>query len=380
MRIFHMADLHIGKILNGFSMIEDQKIVLEQTKEYIKKYKPDVLILAGDIYDRSIPSSVAIDVFSGFVSDVLMKLKTPIIAISGNHDGANLIEYGNKIFENLGFYIEGKLKNEIKKVVLQDEYGNVNFYMIPFSDYQIVRELYKNENVKSLDDAMECLLNSIKNFNDKERNILVTHSYVSSSSTIETTESEKPLVLGGKEYVRSSLFDKFDYVALGHLHKHQKVGKENIRYSGSMLKYSFSEENDEKGILMVDIGKKGEINYELLLLNSGKNMITKKGKLEDIINDFSNENDDDYIKVILTDENELIEPMNKLRKVYKNIMILEIDNNRGIYTNELSNKDRKNKTPIEIFEEFYKYNTNNDLSEKQKQIIITSIEDINKGE
>lgn len=380
MRIFHMADLHIGKILNGFSMIEDQKIVLEQTKNYIKKYKPDVLVLAGDIYDRSIPSSNAIDVFNEFVSDVLMKLKTPIIAISGNHDGANLIEYGNKIFENLGFYIEGKLKNEIKKVVLQDEYGNVNFYMIPFSDYQVVRELYKNESIKSLDDAMECLLNSIKDFNDNERNILVTHSYVSSSSTIETTESEKPLVLGGKEYVRSSLFDKFDYVALGHLHKHQKVGKENIRYSGSMLKYSFSEENDEKGILMVDIGKKGEINYELLSLNSGKNMITKKGKLEDIINDFSKENDDDYIKIILTDENELIEPMNKLRKVYKNIMILEIDDNRGVYTNELSNKDRKNKTPIEIFEEFYKYNTNNDLSEKQKQIIISSIEDINKGE
>ncbi len=378
MKIFHISDLHIGKVLNGFSLIEDQKYVLRQVKEYIKDYKPNVVVIAGDIYDRSVPSSSAIELLNEFLGDVLIKTKTPIIAVAGNHDGSNWIEYGNGIFEKLELHIEGKFKREIKKVVLSDEHGEVNFYLVPFADYAAVRDILENKDVKSLDNAMKFTIENIKeDFDETKRNVLVTHGTVAGDESLNTRESEKPLVIGGKESVNVDIFEKFDYVALGHLHSYQKVKSDKVRYSGSILKYSFSEEDDNKGVAMVDIDKDGNIKCKLLPLNPMRNMRTIEGKLDDLLNLANKYNKDDYIRAIVTDEGELIEPMAKLRKVYPNIMMLELKRQLGeLKTSMLNSVSRRQKNPLDIFSEFYKYNMQEELSDKGYDIISKIIESI----
>lgn len=378
MKIFHISDLHIGKVLNGFTLIEDQKYVLQQIKEFVKDYKPDVIVIAGDIYDRSVPSSSAIELLNEFLGDILIKMKTTIIAVAGNHDGANWIEYGNDIFEKLDLYIEGRLKKEIKKVVLNDEYGEVNFYLLPFADYAVVRDVLEKNDIKSLDDAMKALIEKImEDFDETKRNVLVTHGNIAGDECLNTRESEKPLIIGGKESVNVDIFEKFNYVALGHLHSYQRVKSDKVMYSGSILKYSFSEEDDNKGIAMVDIDKDGNIKSQLLLLNPMRNMRTIEGELDYLLNLGNKDNKDDYIRAIVTDECELIEPMAKLRKVYPNIMLLELKRQLGeLKTSILSSDSRGQKNPIEIFSEFYKYNMQEELSDKGYDVINKIIESI----
>lgn len=381
MKLFHLGDLHIGKVVNGFSMIEDQEFVLKQVKDKIKEYKPDALILAGDIYDRSVPPAKAISLFNEFLSDVLLELKTPILAIAGNHDGADLIGFGKEIFEKTGLYIEGNFSRDIKKISLRDEYGHVNFYLVPFADYAVVRDELDNKEIKSLNDAMKAIIQEInKDINVNERNILVTHAYVTGGENPETSDSEKMLVIGGKEYVESNLFDKFDYVALGHLHRCQGIGGNRIRYSGSLLKYSFSEEHYNKSITMIDIDKNKEIKCELLPLTPIRDMKTLEGKLEDLLENIDESIRNDYIRAILTDQGELIEPMSKLRQVYPNVMLLEIKRIIGNMTQSpLTSSERQSKSMEELFSDFYRYHMKNDLSEEGIKIVNKVIKEV-KGE
>lgn len=382
MRLFHLGDLHIGKVVNGFSMIEDQIFVLNQVRDYIKEHSPDALILAGDIYDRSVPPAKAISLFNEFLSDVLINLKTPILAIAGNHDGADLIGFGSEIFEKCGLYIEGNFTKNIKKVVLKDEYGNTNFYLVPFADYAVVRDELDNKDIKSLNDAMKYTVELInKNINLNERNILITHAYVTGGENPETSESEKMLVIGGKEYVESSLFENFDYVALGHLHRVQRIGSDKIRYSGSLLKYSFSEENYNKYVTMIDINENKELACELLPLTPMRDMKTLEGKLEELLENVDENIKNDYIRAILTDDGELIEPMARLRQVYPNIMLLEIKRVLGnMNQSPLTSSQRSNKTTSELFSDFYKYHMKDELSEEGKKIINKIVKDISGEE
>ncbi|MGX4599819.1 exonuclease SbcCD subunit D [Faecalimicrobium sp. JNUCC 81] len=381
MKLFHLGDLHIGKVVNGFSMIEDQEFVLKQVKDKIKEYKPDVLILAGDIYDRSVPPAKAISLFNEFLRDVLLELKTPILAIAGNHDGADLIGFGKEIFEKTGLYIEGNFRRDIKKISLKDEHGHVNFYLVPFADYAVVRDELDNKDIKSLNDAMKAIIHDIdKEININERNILITHAYVTGGENPETSDSEKMLVIGGKEYVESSLFNNFDYVALGHLHRCQGIGGNRIRYSGSLLKYSFSEENYDKSITMIDIDKNKEIKCELLPLTPIRDMKTLEGNLEDLLENIDESIKNDYIRIILTDQGELIEPMSKLRQVYPNVMLLEIKRIIGNMTQSpLTSSERQSKSMDELFSDFYRYHMKDDLSEEGMKIVNKVIKDV-KGE
>ena len=197
LRFLHLGDLHFGKIVNSFSMIEDQQYVLEQVKEYVKKYKPDAVLLAGDIYDRSVPPARAVSLYSQFLRDVLMELKTPVLAVAGNHDGADLISFGHELFEAAHYYVAGRYTKETKKVVLQDEHGPVNVYLLPFADYAVVREAHQDETIKSLDEAMRVTLES-NPINKEERNVLVTHAFVVGGEDPQESDSEKKLVVGGK--------------------------------------------------------------------------------------------------------------------------------------------------------------------------------------
>ena len=382
MKLFHLGDLHIGKVVNGFSMLEDQKFVLNQVKDYIKLYNPDALILAGDIYDRSVPPSKAISLFNEFLSDVLINLKTPILAVAGNHDGSDLISFGSEIFDKCGLYIEGNFNKDIKKVILKDEHGNINFYLVPFADYAVVRDELNDKNIKSLNDAMKSTIElTNENINLNERNILITHAYVTGGENPETSESEKMLVIGGKEYVEASLFKNFDYVALGHLHRVQRIGSDKIRYSGSLLKYSFSEENYNKSVTMIDINGDKELKCKLLPLNPIRDMKTLEGNLDDLLENIDESIKNDYIKVILTDDGELIEPMARLRQVYPNIMLLEIKRIHGsINQAPLTSNQRSTKTTSELFSDFYKYHMKDELCEEGIKIINKIVKEVNEGD
>lgn len=359
----HLGDLHFGKMVNGFSMIEDQEYVIEQIKGYIKQYQPDALLLAGDIYDRSVPPARAVSLYNQFLKEILIDLKTPILAVAGNHDGVDLIGFGQELFEAAHYYVAGPFTNVMKKVTLEDEFGPVHFYLLPFADYAVVREAMKNPNIKSLNDAMRVILDE-NPINPSQRNVLLTHAFVVGSEEPLQSESEKQLVIGGKESVQASLLSHFDYVALGHLHRTQKVGSDRIRYSGSLLKYSFSEEHYQKSMTMVNLDEEGNLTIELLPLTPKRDMRTLEGNLEDLLNEVNPDQREDYLRVILTDEGELLEPMAKLRQVYPNVMMLELKRRfEGFKGSQLSLEARESKTPQQLFADFYEHHRGEELSE-----------------
>ena len=330
MRIFHMGDWHIGKLVNGFYMTEDQKYVIEQVYKAIEEKKPDVVIIAGDLYDRSIPPVQAVELLNETLRKIVKDLNTKVIALAGNHDSNERIEFASSLLYDSGLYIVGNLKNKIDKITLEDESGKVNFYPIPYADVPYVRDLFEDENIKTYDSAMERIVSEIhKEFNDDERNVAIAHGYVTKIKDdyyelLEESDSEKPLSIGGTDYINSKHFEKFNYTALGHLHGPQKVGSDKIRYSGSLMKYSFSEVNQRKGITIVDLDKDGNIHIEIYDLKPRRDFRIKIGTLEEVLNSYDKdkENNEDYIKVILKDKGELLDPMAKIRSVYPNVMEL----------------------------------------------------------
>ena len=378
MRLMHLGDLHFGKMVNGFSMIEDQEFVLEQIKQYIQTYRPDAVMLAGDIYDRSVPPARAVALYNQFLKDLLIELKTPVLAIAGHHDGAELIDFGHELFEAAQYYVAGNFTKIIKKVRLQDDAGPVNFYLLPFADYAVVREALNHPEIKSLNDAMKAIMEA-NPIDSTERNVLITHAFVVGGEAPEQSESEKKLVVGGKESVDATLLEHFDYVALGHLHRTQRVNSDKIRYSGSLLKYSFSEEHYHKSMTMIDLDAEGEISIELLPLKPRRDMRTITGKLDELLT-LEDEGQEDYLRVILTDEGELLEPMAKLRQVYPNVMLLELERRFSEFKgSQLSASARQTKSTEELFADFYEHHRGESLHEAGKQVIEQTIK-VMKGE
>ncbi len=378
MRLMHLGDLHFGKMVNGFLMIEDQEFVLEQIKQYIQTYRPDAVMLAGDIYDRSVPPARAVALYNQFLKDLLIELKTPVLAIAGNHDGAELIGFGHELFEAAQYYVAGNFTKIIKKVRLQDDAGPVNFYLLPFADYAVVREALNHPEIKSLNDAMKAIMEA-NPIDSTERNVLITHAFVVGGEAPEQSESEKKLVVGGKESVDATLLEHFDYVALGHLHRTQRVNSDKIRYSGSLLKYSFSEEHYHKSMTMIDLDAEGEISIELLPLKPRRDMRTITGKLDELLT-LEDEGQEDYLRVILTDEGELLEPMAKLRQVYPNVMLLELERRFSEFKgSQLSASARQTKSTEELFADFYEHHRGESLHEAGKQVIEQTIK-VMKGE
>ncbi|MFR7896385.1 exonuclease SbcCD subunit D [Turicibacter sanguinis] len=378
MRLMHLGDLHFGKMVNGFLMIEDQEFVLEQIKQYIQTYRPDAVMLAGDIYDRSVPPARAVALYNQFLKDLLIELKTPVLAIAGNHDGAELIDFGHELFEAAQYYVAGNFTKIIKKVRLQDDAGPVNFYLLPFADYAVVREALNHPEIKSLNDAMKAIMEA-NPIASTERNVLITHAFVVGGEAPEQSESEKKLVVGGKESVDATLLEHFDYVALGHLHRTQRVNSDKIRYSGSLLKYSFSEEHYHKSMTMIDLDAEGEISIELLPLKPRRDMRTITGKLDELLT-LEDEGQEDYLRVILTDEGELLEPMAKLRQVYPNVMLLELERRFSEFKgSQLSASARQTKSTEELFADFYEHHRGESLHEAGKQVIEQTIK-VMKGE
>lgn len=390
MKLLHTADLHIGKIVNEVSMLFEQKYILEEILKIAESEKVDGIILAGDIYDRSVPPAEAVSVLDSFLTE-LVKRKIKVYMISGNHDSAERIGFASKLLNENGVYIAGVYDQTIKKIRSEKDGVVVDFYLLPFAKPQVVSYFEKQvcekeeefEALKTYESAVKASLSHL-DYDKSVVNILVTHHFVTSRGQLpEQSDSESNLSLGGIDQVDASVFDAFDYVALGHIHGPQRIGRDTIRYAGSPLKYSFSEVNHKKSITILNISENHEIEITVKELHPFHDMRKIRGPLQELMNPkiYEQANREDYIQAILTDEIELLDPIGTLRSVYPNIMQVVLEKNGQETKMETNNVGaRKHKTPMELFEEFYESVTGNELDEKRENIMKDIIEEVMGGE
>lgn len=390
MRILVSGDWHLGKKIDHYSMLEEQEYVLEQVKEYIIDYDIELLIITGDIYDRAIPPKEAILIFDAFVNSIINEIGIKIIIISGNHDSYLRLSFGKKILDSSGFFIGEKFNGKVDKVVLKDDYGPINFFLIPFMPYQEVRNVLDDEEIKTFHNAYKKMIETIE-FDLNERNILVTHAYVVSNvMKTETSDSEKTLALGGIEMVDSKLFNKFDFICLGHIHKPQRIGSENYRYAGSLMKYSFSEVNHNKSVIYLAITEKGEIEHKLLSTHSKKDFVVIKDYYDNIVGNqkLIKKYKSDYIKIILKDKLEIPDVVAKLRIYFDNILEFKYEVARDIaikdsligeeLAGKISDSTHMNNQDIimDLFSEFARKTANYELSDSQQGLIEKAVSSV----
>lgn len=374
MKILHLADLHLGKRVNEYSMLEDQKYILDQILDIIDEKKPDCVIIAGDIYDRQTPPAEAVTLFDGFINS-LHDRKLPVMAISGNHDSAERLAFGARIMEGEGIYFSPVYRGRTEPVVLKDEYGEVRFYLLPFIRPAHVRGFFENDEVRIADytDAVNAAVTAMNVDFENGRNVLIAHQFVTGASAGGSEE----MTVGGIENVESWVFDGFDYTALGHIHRQQQVGSERIMYSGTPLKYSLSEVDHEKVLLFVDIDGEGNVSTERVALGPLRDM----RQIRDSYANISAMNySEDYISIILTDEEELPDVLSSLRIKFPNIMKLSYDNKRSrAGSGEYSAADAQSRSPLELFGEFYEKRNGSPLSDEQTEYLRKMIETIWEG-
>lgn len=389
MKLMHTSDWHIGKIVNQRHMTFDQEYILDNLVKMLEAERPDVLVVAGDIYDRGIPPVEAVELLDKVLSNILLQLGIPIIMIAGNHDSPDRLGFGSRLLRDKGLYISGPLLKDIQKVVLCDEYGPVNFYLIPYASPAVVREVFACNEVCDHDTAMKEMIRCIREkWNAEERNVVVTHGFIRGMEEVEQSESEKPLsitlAVGGTDFVDVKHFDGFAYTALGHLHGPQQAGSPRVRYAGSLLKYSFSETKQEKSVTLAQIGKDGELSIECKSLLPLRNMRRIKGTLKGLLDPevYANTNIEDYLHVTLTDEGELIEPMSKLRAVYPNILSLDIEiKERQVNESKTSaGQGYKHKSKLDLFSDFYTDMTGQMLTEEKALIVAKTISTLETDE
>ncbi len=380
MRILHLADLHLGKILQEQPLIEDQKYMLEEIIKKVQEENIEIILISGDIYDRSIPQTDAVDMLDYFLNKLIKDLKKQVFMISGNHDSKERLGFGNKIFENDGLYISSKYEGQIKKVELQDEYGKLNIYLLPFIKPVEVKKYFEDE-ILSYDETIKKIIEK-ENIDETQRNIILTHQFVTCiGEEVERTDSET-ISLGGIDNVDISNYDKFDYVAIGHVHRPQRIGRDTARYAGTMLKYSFSEVNHKKTIPIIDFKEKGNINIKLVELTPLRDMREIKGPIEELTKkeNYKNTNTEDYIKAIITNEEPVYDAIGQIRKVYPNVLKLEIQNSKSsVSQNDEKEKELqniKNKSEVELFNEFYKFQNYTELNDEQTQVIENIVKEI----
>lgn len=374
MKIMQLSDLHLGKRVNEFSMIEDQTYILNEIINIIDEQKPKVIILAGDIYDKPIPPAEAVELFDDFLYK-LSKRNLYVFIISGNHDSAERIAFGSRLFDKSGIYLSPVYNGKILPISVDDECGDINFYMLPFIKPVHVRRFFPDASISTYTDALNTVITDM-NIDNTKRNILITHQFVTGSSR---TESEDVSV-GGSDNVDADIFKDFDYVALGHIHRSQSCGSEYIRYCGTPLKYSFSESKDTKSITVIDIKEKGDIKLDFIPLTPLRDMVEIKGSYNELMLKSFYENTSlttDYVHITLTDEDDIPDVITKLRVIYKNIMKLDYDNQRTRSNSEINLiNDMESKSPLELFDIFYESRNGQHLSDIQKDFMENIIEDI----
>ncbi|MGM9955969.1 MAG: exonuclease SbcCD subunit D [Peribacillus sp.] len=378
MKFIHTADWHLGKIVHGVHMTEDQRHALLQFIEIIEEEKPDAVVIAGDLYDRSVPPTEAVELLDEILYTINVKMKIPIVAISGNHDSAERLSFGSSWYRHSQLYIHGKLTKTCEPVHIK----GVNFYCVPYAEPGTVRHVFEDESIHSHQEAMRRITGAIEEkLNPNEPNVLVGHAFVLGG---KTSDSERVLSVGGSGCVTADLFDAFDYTALGHLHSPDAIRHPKVYYSGSLLKYSFSEAKQNKSLSIVEMREDGNFEIRYRSLTPKYDMREISGTMEELLDVtfYQNQKVDDYLKITLNDEGSLIDPINRLRQVYPNVLHLERKwdltdlRRKKSYS---SVKDER-KSEIDLFETFYQEMTDREFDSQKQELMVSVIEAVKKEE
>lgn len=378
MKLIHLSDLHLGKRINEFSMLEDQRYILMEILRLIDQERPDGILIAGDIYDKSIPAADAVELLDDFLVG-LAKRDIQIFLISGNHDSPERLAFGGRLMERSGVHLAPVYDGKITPIRLTDEYGPLNIYLLPFIKPVHVRHVYPEREITSYTDALSVAIGAL-DLDDSVRNVLVTHQFVTGAARSDSEEFS----VGGTDNVDSWVFDSFDYVALGHLHGPQQVGRETVRYCGTPLKYSFSEVGQKKSLTVVELGPKGNISVRTMPLTPMREMVELRGSYEQLtLQKFYQGTDyqKSYVHITLTDENDIPDGMRKLQTIYPYLMKLDYDNRRtqaGEWDGEIESAERR--SPLELLDEFYEKQNGQPMGESQREFARELMEEIWEGE
>ena len=368
MKLIHLSDLHLGKRVNEFSMIEDQKYILNQILGIIDEERPDGVLLAGDLYDRPVPSAEAVQLLDSFLTR-LAKCKIPVYAISGNHDSAERIAFGSHIMSSSGICMSPVYDGKTAKYCLMDNYGEVWIHLLPFIRPAVVRHVFAGEEgveeIRTYQEAVQAAVEHM-DLDTEKRNVLVAHQFVVGAMSCDSEE----ITVGGIDQIEGAVFRDFDYVALGHIHSPQNVGNDRIRYCGTPLKYSFSEAGQQKSVTVVELGEKGTLEVREIQLKPLRDMRKLKGTYMAItsLSNYQDTNTEDYVQITLTDEEDIVDGMQKLRTIYPNLMRLEYDNCRTRENQKVTGTETvEKKSELEYFEEFFELQNNQPMNEEQRK-------------
>ena len=351
MKLMHLSDLHLGKRVNEFPMQEDQQYILLEILRIIGQEKPDGVIIAGDVYDKAVPSAEAVSLLDDFLKR-LAAMKQKVYMIYGNHDSAERVAFGGEFFQLGGIHVSPVFSGSIEPCPLADEYGEAKIWMLPFVKPVDVRHAYPEESVSDYTDAVRQVIGHM-NMDPSDRNILVAHQFVTGATRSESED----VSVGGLDNVDASVFDQFDYVALGHLHGPQHIGRETIRYCGTPIKYSFSEKDHIKSLTVVELKEKGNVEIRMIPLKP-----------------------DDYLHVVLTDEDDVPDAMARMRTIYPNIMKIDYDNQRTQASSDVGGAgDIEHKSEIELFNEFFEKQNGQPLSDEQRSFAEEILEGLKEG-
>lgn len=377
MKFIHTADLHLGKLVQGIYMTEDQRYILEQLLCAIQEERPDAVIIAGDLYDRAVPPTEAVDLLSEVLERIVMDLNIPVLAISGNHDSPDRLDFGTKMMEDRGLFLSGRLKRELNPIVLSDSFGEIHFHLIPYADPAQVRYILGDEEIRTHDEAMRAITaRIIESMDPAARHVCISHAFVTPHGEKEenTSDAERPLSIGGAEHVHADYFTPFHYTALGHLHQAHFVQQDKIRYAGSPLKYSISEQHHEKGYYVVEMDGEGSVTLDKRLLKPLRDMRRVEATIEQIEGHTMSE---DYVFVTLLNENPVLFPMEKVRAVYPNAMHVERKATWSGGMDFVEQGNERSKTDqISLFSSFYEEVKGIPLSDEKKRLFQAVFEDV----
>ena len=379
MRFVHTADWHLGRIFHGVHLTEDQAYVLDRLIEIVQDAHPDVVIVAGDIYDRAVPPQDAVSLLDDVLSRLVANVGVPVVLIAGNHDSPERLSFGARLLANSNLHVFGPLLSECRPVVIEDHSGPVNIYAIPFAEPPVVREKIGGDDIRDQDSALRQILQHIRAKQPaNRRSILVAHAAVVGG---KTSDSERPLSIGGSETVDPAIFEGFDYVALGHLHQPQSSGEDHIQYSGSILKYSFSEASHQKSVTIVEMDVNGKCNIERIALRPRRDVRRLEGTLEEILEKArSDENQDDYIMVTLLDRQPVLNAISRLREVYPNTLHIDRPLFAPSTVHVRAPADHLRLSEVEMFSSFFSQVTGDEMTEPEAEVFANIVETLRRSE
>lgn len=363
MKLIHLSDLHLGKRVNEFSMLEDQQYILTEILQIIDREKPDGVMIAGDVYDKSVPSAEAVALLDDFLVR-LAKRDLQVFLISGNHDSPERMAFGGRLMAQSGVHLAPVYDGKVSPITLTDEYGPVNLYLLPFLKPAHVRRCFPEREILTYTDALAAAIEAM-GVNPAQRNVLVTHQFVTGAARCDSEE----ISVGGTDNVDVSVFEPFDYVALGHIHGPQQVGRETVRYCGTPLKYSFSEAKHQKSVTVVELGEKGAVSVRTVPLTPMRDLAELRGTYEELtFRGFyqGTSYPRDYVHITLTDEEDIPDAVSKLRIIYPNLMKLDYDNKRTRAGIVLEGAEDQQRSPLELLEEFYEKQNGQPMGEEQR--------------